>query len=375
MFTFIQFKLEVMSIQNNSDSKKIHGGFPLPVDLIRTVAITMVVMYHAITEPYNAALLSSTQYSVLWLTSTFYESLVIMGVPLFVMLSGSLLLQKSKVDEPIRVFLKKRLGRIGIAFVFWSAIYIIWSYYVDHAALTVKSVIQEFLSGGVYYQFWFIYLIMGLYLVTPILRIVVAYADKKILRYLILLWFIAVGLIPIFNLITGFGVDSNLFLFGGYLGYFVLGVYLMDNHFCSKILKRLLILSIVWTIIGTWLMAYPFHSVGQYYFFFYTLSANVVIASVALFGLLSKYPSDWPGKSHSRLSRLVHIISLNTLPIYFFHVIVLESLNRGYLGFKLSLTIINPIIEIPLATVATLFLTLVLILLMKKVPILRKLIG
>jgi len=335
----------------------------------------MVVMYHAITEPYNAALLSSTQYSVLWLTSTFYESLIIMGVPLFVMLSGSLLLQTSKVNEPIRVFLKKRLGRIGIAFVFWSAIYVVWSYYVNHSALTVSSVIQEFLSGGVYYQFWFIYLIIGLYLITPVLRIVIANAERKILRYLILLWFIAVGLIPIFHLITGFGVDSNLFLFGGYIGYFILGVYLMDNHVSSKTLKRLLIVSIIWTIIGTWFMAYPFHSMGQYYFFFYTLSANVVIASVALFGLLSKYPSDWPGKNHPRQSRLVHLVSLNTLPIYFFHVIVLESLNRGYLGFKLSLTVISPIIEIPIATVATLFITLGLILLMKKVPILRKLIG
>jgi surface polysaccharide O-acyltransferase-like enzyme len=335
----------------------------------------MVVMYHAITEPFNAALLSPTQYSVLWLSSTVYESLIIMGVPLFVMLSGSLLLQKSKVNEPIRVFLKKRLGRIGLAFVFWSAIYFVWSYYVNHTALTVKYVIQTFLNGGAYYQFWFIYLIMGLYLITPVLRIVVAYADKKILRYLIILWFIAVSLIPLFQLITGFGVDSNLFLFGGYIGYFILGVYLMDNQVKTKIFKRLLVASIIWTIIGTWLMAYPFHSLGQYYFFFLTLSANVVIASVALFGLLSKYPSDWPGKNHPRVSRLAHVISLNTLPIYFFHVIVLESLNKGFLGFKLSLTVITPVIEIPLATVATLFLTLGLILLMKKVPILRKLIG
>jgi surface polysaccharide O-acyltransferase-like enzyme len=292
-----------------------------------------------------------------------------------VLLSGALLLQPSKVNEPIRVFLKKRLARIGIAFLFWSAIYVAWNYFVIHKPLTVTSVTQMFLSGGVDYQFWFIYLIMGLYLITPILRVVVAYADRRILRYLIVLWFITVGLVPLFSLITGFGIDSNLLLFGGYIGYFVLGVYLMASVVSSKTLKWLLAGSIVWTIIGTWLMAYPFHYLNQYYFFFYTLSANVIIASVAVFMLLSKYPRDWPGSNHRKLSRLVHAISVNTLPIFFFHVIVLETLNVGFLGFKLSLTVLTPIIEIPLATAATLLLTLGLVLLMKKVPILRTLIG
>lgn len=332
-------------------------------------------MYHTITEPYDAALLSQTQYSIVWLSSTIYESLIIMGVPLFVMLSGSLLLQKSKLDEPIRVFLKKRLARIGIAFVFWSAIYFAWSYFIDHTAVTVNYIIQNFLSGGAYYQFWFIYLIMGLYLITPILRVLVAHADRKILRYLVILWFIAVSVIPLFQLITGYAVDSNLFLLGGYLGYFILGAYLIGVNVKTKILKWILAGAIVWTIIGTWLMAFTFHSLGQYYYFFYTLSANVVIASVALFMLLSKYPPDWPGKKHPRLSRLAHLISVNTLPIFFFHVIVLETFYKGLLGFKISLLTIPPPLEIPLLTVIGLFVTLGLVLLMKKVPILRKLIG
>lgn len=298
-----------------------------------------------------------------------------MGVPLFIMLSGALLLQPSKVDEPIRVFLKKRLSRIGIAFVFWSVIYFAWSYYVNHAALTVNSVIQSFLSGGAYKQFWFIYLIMGLYLITPILRVVVAHADKRILRYLIILWFIAATLIPLFRLITGFAVDDNLFVFGGFIGYFVLGIYLIGIDVKTKTLKKLLVAGIISTVIGLYLMAFPFHSLGQYFFFTFITSANVVLASVAAYMLLGKYPKDWPKNSHPRLRRLTHAISANTLPIFFFHVIVLETLNKGLLGFKISLLEMSPVVEIPLATVVTLFLTLGLILLMKKVPILKTLIG
>ena len=112
-----------MRIQNSNGSSKTSGSFPLPVDLIRTVAITMVILYHALNEPYIASQLTFTQYGVLWLSQTIYNSLAIMGVPLFIMLSGALLLQPSKVNEPIKVFLRKRLARIGIAFVFWSVIY------------------------------------------------------------------------------------------------------------------------------------------------------------------------------------------------------------------------------------------------------------
>ena len=364
---------EVKTIQTSDDSKG--SSFSLPVDLIRTVAIIMVLTYHALNESWAGVKLSMPQFYVLWSSLTFYQSLVLMGVPLFVMLSGALLLQPSKVNEPIRVFLKKRLARIGIAFVFWSGIYFAWSYYMDHTALTVNSVIQSLLSGGAYYQFWFIYLIMGLYLITPVLRIVVTYAQRKILRYIIILWFIAASMVPLLHLITGFAVDGNLLLFGGFIGYFVLGEYLIGVNVKTKTLKRLLVIGMVWTIVGLFLMTFPFQSAHNLYFFAYTTSANIILASVATFMLLSKFPKDWPGTSRPWFKRLVHTISENTLPIFFMHPIILEVLNRGLLGFQISLLHIPPPIEIPLAAAVTLFICLGVILAAKRVPILGKLIG
>ena len=383
---FIHCSFEVNNIQNQASADTSRS--PIPVDLIRAVAIFMVLVYHALNETYVASQLSPLQYFVLWWSQTVYNALVIVGVPLFIILSGALLLPRSKVNEPIRVFFKKRLARIGLAFGFWSAIYLAWSYFIDGKSLTFSSVAQMLLSKGVYYQFWFIYLIVGLYLITPILRVLVAHADRKILRYLLLLWFIAVGVIPLFQLITGLGIDTNLFLFGGYIGYFILGVYLMGVDVETKVLKRLLAVGVVWTIVGAYLMAYPFHFDNQFFFFFDTLSVNVIIASVATYMLLSKHPRDWPGNNHPKFSRLIRAISANTLPIFFLHVIILEAVNRGYfllfkisltnmsfLGFNLTLSFLNPIVEIPLAAAVTLFICLGLILLMKKVPVLNKLIG
>jgi surface polysaccharide O-acyltransferase-like enzyme len=299
-----------------------------------------------------------------------------MGVPLFVILSGALLLQPSKTNEPIRFFLKKRLSRIAIAFGFWSVIYFIWTYYVDNVPLSVDYVLQSMLKGGAYYQFWFIYLIFGLYLITPILRIIVANAPRKILRYTLILWFITVPVVPVFHLVTGYSLDPNLLLFTGYIGYFIFGFYAMNNNISTKTLKLILAFGIISTILGYYLMAYPFHSLNQFYFFADTLSFNIVLSSIAVFLLLCKAPSNWPGTKHPRFARLIHAISENTLPIFFLHVIVLETLNKGLLfSLKISLMQISPVIEIPLAATVTLFICLGLILALKKVPGLKQLIG
>jgi len=162
---------------------------------------------------------------------------------------------------------------------------------------------------------------------------------------------------------------------GGSIGYFVLGAYLQRVKIRSSILYAIFFLGFIFTIASTWLMRFPFNSIGQNYFFFDYLSANVIITSVSMFMILSKFPPDWPKNNHPIIRRVAHAISKNTLPIYLFHLIIMETLQRGYLGFKLSLTTMNPLLGIPVVTVVTLFITLGLVLLMKKIPVLRTVIG
>ena len=360
------------------DDKKTEDSFSLPVDLIRTVGIVLVVMLHVCNEYYTAIYQTPLESAVYWWTSTIYKSLTLSCVPLFVMLSGALLLQPSKINEPIKVFLRKRANRIGWAYAFWSAVYLAWGFYLTQTPVTFFNVILGAVVGlftGPWYHFWFIFIIVGLYLVTPILRAVVAFNRHNLLKYLIVLWATAVAIVPFLQLITGYTLNGSVFVFGGWIGYFVLGIYLQKVRVRSSILYGLFFLGIIWTVSTTWLMQFLFQSVEQDYFFFDYLTANVIVASVALFMILSKFKADWPGSNHPRASRFVHAISCNTLPIFLFHVIILESLHRGCVGFTLSLTIMNPVIGVPLITIVTFFITLGLVLIMKKIPVLKKLIG
>ncbi|MDH7564825.1 MAG: acyltransferase family protein [Candidatus Bathyarchaeota archaeon] len=99
------------------------GELSLPVDLIRAYAMVLVLVLHAATEPVQIADLMSPEGVTLWWTTNIYDSIARPAVPLFVMLSGALLLQPAKLGEPLRVFFKKRLNRIGLPFLFWGAAY------------------------------------------------------------------------------------------------------------------------------------------------------------------------------------------------------------------------------------------------------------
>jgi surface polysaccharide O-acyltransferase-like enzyme len=313
-----------------------------------------------------------------WWTAAVYKSLALSCIALFVMLSGALLLQPAKLNEPIRGFLKKRLSRLGLAFVFWSMIYLAWGFYIGKVPITFSNIGQGILRDlftGADYQFWFIYLIVGLYLITPILRVVIASGNERVIRYLIALWFTGVAIVPLVQLVIGFTIDDRVFLIGGFIGFFVLGTYLLKIKLRLSVLFGLLIASFVATLFGLWLLNYPLNVLGQGSFFFGYLTFPAIVGSVALFLILLKYPADWPGTNNGIAKKFIQSISKNTLPIFLFHVIILEIFERGLLGFKLSFTTLNPIVEIPLLAVLTFFITLGLVLLMKKVPVLRKLIG
>ena len=110
--------------------------------------------------------------------------------------------------------------------LFGAQFIIAWSFYIYPFPVTLSNIGQGILYdlfSGAYYQFWFIYLIVGLYLITPILRVIIANGDSKIIRYLILLWFVGVAVVPLVQLASGYTLNSSVFVIGGWVGYFVLG--------------------------------------------------------------------------------------------------------------------------------------------------------
>jgi surface polysaccharide O-acyltransferase-like enzyme len=69
------------------------------------------------------------------------------------------------------------------------------------------------------------------------------------------------------------------------------------------------------------------------------------------------------------------MISENTLPIFLFHMIVIYTLQQGLLGITLNGDVVNSIIGVPLMALLTLAICLAILVPLKKVPVLKRLIG
>jgi surface polysaccharide O-acyltransferase-like enzyme len=349
------------------------GNLAIPVDLIRTFAIVLVIVLHASTETVTVFNQMSPEGVTLWWTTNIYDSLARPAVPLFVMLSGALLLQPAKLDESLGVFFKKRLNRIALPFVFWGIAYFAWRAFVNGETLTANSIVQGVLTGP-YNHFWFLYLLIGLYLLTPVLRVLVAYVKRRTFSFLMILWFLGTAIVPLLGLFSDYSLNANVFIITGWLGYFLLGAYFLKTRVRPIILYAMMTLGYDWTIIGTYLIVGTIgERVSQ--FFYDAASFSMIGASVALFLLLSMVPSHTLEERFPRGNRVLRIISQNTILIYLFHVMVLEALQKGFFGFQISLSTMNPVLEIPLITVTTLLICLAVIYPLKKIPIVKRLLG
>ena len=349
-----------------------NNEFSFHADLIRAVAMFLVILLHSAVEPHPIVTQPDQAEVIRWWTVTIYDALSHYGVPLFVMVSGALLLQPWK-KEPLIVFLKKRFDRIAFPFFFWSAIYFVYRYAIQNEALTLTSIVNG-LETGAFYHFWFIYVIAGIYLITPMLRVLIAHSDRNLIKYSLVLWFIATGIIPIIGLFNNNILGNRVFLHLEWVGYFVLGYYMLKTKIRPMFLYITFFGGLIYTLIGTYLIQL-IQGGANSWFFLEPISANMILISVSTFLLLRNVPATKVQNKFPKFCKLIRTISQNTLPIYFFHILVLETFQNGLLGIRISVNTLNPAWEIPFLATLTLFVCLGIVLGLKKIPVLRKLIG
>jgi surface polysaccharide O-acyltransferase-like enzyme len=343
-----------------------------PVDLIRTIAIIMVILVHASFFPYKIPGEITPTVITNWFTADVFGAIGYLGVPIFVMLSGALLLDPAKADEPMGVFFKKRFNRIGLPLIFWTVVYFIWSFNVWGKPVTLLNIGLGLISGS-YPILWFLYLLVGLYLVTPILRTLVKHIDRKKFRLLLAIWFVGTVSVSLVHTFTNFNYDPLMFVITDWVGFFLLGIYLTKTKIHSNIAYLGFTLGLLVAIVGDWFLT---ASMGEQYtgYFHGYLSFNMIIASAALFLILIRLPYSRIDSGNITINRLIQWIEQNTLPIYLVHVIVLESLQLGLLGFSFPYTY-NLLVDVPLITFVTFLLTAAIVYPLKKIPFVMKLIG
>jgi surface polysaccharide O-acyltransferase-like enzyme len=212
----------------------------LYADILRIAATFAIVILHTATSEWYGTPVHSTY----WFGLNFYNTLVRWGVPVFVMLSGAFFLNPELSRPPEKIF-KKYIPRIATALLFWGILY-----GCIQTASSPQSNTMDYLRAPLNLLFllpvhlWFLYVIMGLYILTPLLRILTRYANKKDLEYFIVLFIIFGTFLPLLSHYFLKTIHQPLYRnliipgFTSFIGYFVAGYYF--QHYALKRTTRII---------------------------------------------------------------------------------------------------------------------------------------
>jgi surface polysaccharide O-acyltransferase-like enzyme len=338
------------------------------IDLVRVVAVFQVVLVHlSYVIFFKEDVLSAT-----WQAANFYDSFSRMGVPLFFMVSGYLLLGKI---EPITDFFRKRFFKVGIPTLFWSAAYLLWSVeaYTNgtmNPLGVALSMLKVMYLGDVEIHLWFLYILIGIYLAVPVLRVYVSNASRRDLIYFVALWFLATPLLELAHRLVGFQTALVIPVVGGYVGYFVMGYLLADVELNSR--GRLLsalgcMLAIAFTYFGTNLLSAVSGPIDAYFYSYF--SPPSVLASICGFLLLKDL-----GSMFGKLGGTIRVLSSASFGIFLIHIFVVEILRKGVLGFRLYSWMGPSVYMIPLTALAVFVLSFIIVFVMRKILVLKMLV-
>lgn len=129
----------------------------------RLVGAFGIVLLHVSNDVMQRSVLDSAG----WWTALVVRATVQWAAPAFIMVSGALLLARDK-RESIRTFYVKRERRILLPLLFWSLFYLVWNAHSQN--LGFSQTLTLLVHGRPHYHLWFLYVLGGLYLLTPFLR-------------------------------------------------------------------------------------------------------------------------------------------------------------------------------------------------------------
>ncbi len=290
------------------------------LDILRVMACCMIVLMHS-PHP-NAGNSGHVVVPICFLTAA--------GLCLFFMVSGALLLP---VQTSVFEFLKKRVSKIVFPTLFWTLFYLAVSLFIDKVSLS--EIGQSFVSIPFSKQghgiLWFMYTLIGLYLLSPILSGFLKRATRQEVKFYLILWTITL-LYPWLKewVVIDESPHGVLYYFTGFVGYYVLGYYLHTYKPKVHLLVSLLLIFV--PMIG--LVAYELmgHEGWQSSGRFWYLSVFVAMMCVGWFSLAQRKNNCVPMKESAQITNchrgsdygMLKLMSNCCFGIYLIHIFVMR---------------------------------------------------
>lgn len=341
-------------------------------DLLRIVASYGIVVLHASPIAPQDVDVFSSAWRILITRSILFR----WSVPMFLMISGALFLSPDKALS-IKQLYRKSIARIVTSFLFWSGIYALC-----HCIIYDKGIwtfLNQLLRG--HYHMWFLFVVLALYMLTPLLRSITA--SKERTQYFLILSLIFTFLIPhAFACVSLFNVphadvvlslQSALTQVNPVSGmysvfYYVLGYYLHAYSFKRQQRVAIYVAGIAGFLLSAELTVRYARSMESVSGLFYDISSPAILAMAAAVFLFfqSAFSDLHPGK---RFKQLLLCLSLCSYGIYLVHPFIIERLSIS-LPAKPAVILLGA----PLLSLTIYLLSLLISALFNIIPILKKIV-
>lgn len=288
-------------------------------DVLRCVAAIAVIAIHVL-APYRQ-MLGEIPFDQ-WVTAVGVNSVSRWAVPVFILISGALMLSDQRPFNA-KYYLKRRLGKVLVPFLLWSAFYALLS------GLTIQGyefgvaeqVLRDSPWHATYYHLGFFYYFIPLYLLIPFFQFVVRHHGDNTLYAYVAIWLVT----TLLYLLGIDGVWSNqLWLYSGYLPLGYLLYQRVPATLGWTVLFSLLgiaaLATTTYMVIGNSLAADKY-TVGRWLSY---KTLNVVLAASMIF-ILCRYLGE--GLS-APVNRVIGFISQHSLGIYLLHPIFLWPMKE-----------------------------------------------
>ena len=304
--------------------------YSFSADVIRVVAIIGVVVIHITGAVYTRPDFFG---GITWWITIILDSLSRISIPLFIMLSGYLLLRK---NESLEKSIKRIFSRLAIPFIFWLLFYLWYGNGIPNFIRVNGSIFQKIFQGNVYHLY-FLVILFGLYFFAPLfasyIRAASSASQHFLMKFLLVLGVAYIALQFIFRSCSS---DTLFTMWIPYAGLFVAGYVLGEKS--AKFHKNKLMLGYIAAFIATLSLNYL-----TYYLLMnhnhllasprclsnYTdhyVSINVVFMSLCAFLLLLHFQYERL-KKYPLAVKIVQSIAKASFGIYLIHPVVARFLE------------------------------------------------
>ena len=244
----------------------------------------------------------------------FLGTLIWLAVPCFIMISGSLLLNPERninIDKIKRYILKMLYILVIFGFTYCLLENIFNYGFSNIFKLLYESIFNLFKEKS-WSHMWYIYMLIGLYIITPILREFVKNANITTAKFVLLMLFILSIVIPTIN--TIFKIEITTFYLSSftYIFMYLIGYYLV---YTDIIKEKYIYIGGILGIIG-YIMCMYFLSVDLRY------SVFIILETMMIIKLFST------GKIKIKNNKVINCISKYSLGIYLVHEFWLNLLYK-----------------------------------------------